>query len=87
MSRKRRTFDASFKLHVVQMIRDQGLSVGQDLHPHAQWLAISGRGVGLVLTQDCGLGDGAEHDRQTRLYRFAEGHHTAQSARRAACSF
>ena len=29
MSRKRRTFDASFKLHVVQMIRDQGLSVGQ----------------------------------------------------------
>jgi len=29
MSRKRRTFDASFKLQVVQMIRDQGLSVGQ----------------------------------------------------------
>lgn len=29
MSQNRRTFDASFKLKVVQMIRDQGLSVGQ----------------------------------------------------------
>ena len=29
MSQKRRRFDASFKLKVVQMIRDQGLSVGQ----------------------------------------------------------
>jgi transposase len=29
MSSKRRTFDASFKLQIVQMIRDQGLSVGQ----------------------------------------------------------
>lgn len=28
-SRPRRTFDAAFKLQVVQMIRDQGLSVGQ----------------------------------------------------------
>ncbi len=29
MSRKRRTFDASFKLQVAQMVRDQGMSVGQ----------------------------------------------------------
>jgi transposase len=29
MSKNRRTFDASFKLKVVQLIRDQGLSVGQ----------------------------------------------------------
>ncbi|MCP1606708.1 transposase-like protein, partial [Pseudomonas citronellolis] len=29
MSRKRRTFDASFKLQVVQMIKDQGLSITQ----------------------------------------------------------
>jgi len=29
MSQNRRTFDASFKLKVVQMIREQGLSVGQ----------------------------------------------------------
>jgi transposase len=29
MSQNRRTFDPSFKLKVVQMIRDQGLSVGQ----------------------------------------------------------
>ncbi len=29
MTQKRRTFDASFKLEVVKMIRDQGLSVGQ----------------------------------------------------------
>ena len=29
MSQSRRTFDASFKLKIVQMIRDQGLSVGQ----------------------------------------------------------
>ena len=29
MSRKRRSFDTEFKLQVVQMIKDQGLSVGQ----------------------------------------------------------
>ena len=29
MTRQRRTFDASFKLEVVKMIRDQGLSVTQ----------------------------------------------------------
>lgn len=29
MKQKRRVFDASFKLQVVQMIRDQGLTVGQ----------------------------------------------------------
>lgn len=29
MSRKRRTFDASFKLQVAQMVRDQGVSIGQ----------------------------------------------------------
>jgi transposase-like protein len=29
MKQKRRAFDASFKLQVVQMIREEGLSVGQ----------------------------------------------------------
>jgi transposase len=29
MSDKRRTFDASFKLQVAQMVRDQGMSIGQ----------------------------------------------------------
>ena len=29
MKRKRRTFEAAFKLQVVQMVRDQGLSVSQ----------------------------------------------------------
>lgn len=29
MVQKRRVFDASFKLQIVQMIRDQGLTVGQ----------------------------------------------------------
>jgi len=29
MSQNRRTFDASFKLKVVQLVKDQGLSVGQ----------------------------------------------------------
>lgn len=29
MTRKRRTFDAGFKLQVVQMVREQGLSIGQ----------------------------------------------------------
>lgn len=29
MTRKRRTFDTSFKLEVVKMIKDQGLSVAQ----------------------------------------------------------
>ncbi|MCA1789402.1 MAG: transposase, partial [Thioalkalivibrio sp.] len=29
MERKRRSFDAGFKLQVARMVRDQGLSVGQ----------------------------------------------------------
>jgi transposase-like protein len=29
MTRRRRQFDASFKLEVVRMVRDQGLSVGE----------------------------------------------------------
>lgn len=29
MKRTRRTFDTAFKLHVVKLIREQGLSVGQ----------------------------------------------------------
>lgn len=29
MSRKRREFDASFKLQVVQMVKEQGLSIPQ----------------------------------------------------------
>lgn len=29
MNQERRVFDASFKLQIVQMIKDQGLSVGQ----------------------------------------------------------
>ena len=29
MTQKRRAFDASFKLQVVQMVREQGLTVGQ----------------------------------------------------------
>jgi transposase len=29
MSQKRRTFEASFKLKVVQLVKEQGLSVGQ----------------------------------------------------------
>lgn len=29
MTRTRRTFDASFKFQVAQMVRDQGMSVGQ----------------------------------------------------------
>ena len=32
MKQKRRAFDASFKLQVVQMIRDQGLTVRQVCH-------------------------------------------------------
>ncbi|PPU91164.1 transposase, partial [Xanthomonas hyacinthi] len=47
-SRSRRTFDTAFKLQVVQMIQDQGLSVGQvcrdlDLVDSAvrRWLAQS----------------------------------------------
>jgi transposase len=29
MSQKRRTFDASFKLQIARMVRDQGASIGQ----------------------------------------------------------
>lgn len=32
MKRKRRTFDASFKLQVVEMVRNQGLSISQVCH-------------------------------------------------------
>lgn len=65
MSRKRRNFDESFKLQVVQMVREQGLSVGQvcrdlDLGETAvrRWLAQvdaerSGRpGIGKPLTPE-----------------------------------
>lgn len=65
MSRKRRSFDASFKLQVVQMIKDQGLSVAQvcrdmDLGETAvrRWLQqyeaeLSGQpGIGKPLTPE-----------------------------------
>lgn len=65
MSKKRRTFDAEFKLQVVKMIKDEGLSVGQvcrdlDLGETAvrRWLAqfeaeLSGqRGIGKPLTAE-----------------------------------
>ena len=65
MSRKRRAFDASFKLQVVQMIKDQGLSITQvcrdmDLGETAvrRWIQqyeaeLSGRaGVGKPLTPE-----------------------------------
>jgi len=32
MTRQRRKFDASFKLEVVKMVRDQGLSVAEVCH-------------------------------------------------------
>ena len=65
MKQKRRAFDASFKLQVVQMIRDQGLSVGQVCRDMSlgetavrRWLAqydeeAAGRpGVGKPLTAE-----------------------------------
>jgi transposase len=65
MSRKRRAFDASFKLQVVQMIKEQGLSVTQvcrdlDLGETAvrRWLQqyeaeLSGQpGIGKPLTAE-----------------------------------
>lgn len=65
MSRKRRAFDASFKLQVVQMIKEQGLSVTQvcrdlDLGETAvrRWLQqyeaeLSGQlGIGKPLTPE-----------------------------------
>jgi transposase len=60
----RRNFDTAFKLHVVQMVRDQGLSVGQvcrDLNlvdsAVRRWLAqydaeqAGGPGIGKPLTE------------------------------------
>ena len=35
MTKQRRKFDASFKLEVVRMIRDQGLSVAEVCHTMA----------------------------------------------------
>lgn len=65
MVQKRRTFDTHFKLQVVQMIKDQGLSVGQvcrdmDLGETAvrRWLAqyaaeqLGRRGIGKPLTAE-----------------------------------
>lgn len=63
--RSRRAFDAAFKLHVVRMIRDQGLSVSQvckdmDLVDSAvrRWMeqydaeAAGGAGIGKPLTAE-----------------------------------
>ena len=63
MKRKRRTFDASFKLQVVEMVRNQGLSISQvcrdmDLGESAvrRWVeqvhaeATGLRGIGKPLT-------------------------------------
>lgn len=65
MTRKRRQFDASFKLEVVKMIRDQGLSVGEVCRSMnlgetgvRRWLAqydaecAGGAGVGKPLTAE-----------------------------------
>ena len=37
MTRRRRQFDVSFKLAVVRMIRDQGLSLGEVLPVDGTW--------------------------------------------------
>lgn len=65
MTQKRRTFDASFKLQVVKMVRDQGLSVAQVCQDMTlgetqvrRWLKqyeaeLSGQpGIGKPLTSD-----------------------------------
>jgi transposase len=65
MSQKRRTFDASFKLKVVQLVKEQGLSVGQvcrDMKPGdtavRRWVAQfdaeqpGQAGIGKPLTAD-----------------------------------
>jgi|UniRef100_UPI003F83BA06 transposase len=65
MTRQRRQFDASFKLEVVRMVKDQGLSVGEvcrtmELGETAvrRWLAqydselAGGAGIGKPLTAE-----------------------------------
>lgn len=65
MTRERRKFDASFKLEVVRMIRDQGLSVAEVCHSMAigetalrRWLAqydlelVGQKGIGKPLTPE-----------------------------------
>lgn len=65
MTKQRRKFDASFKLEVVRMIREQGLSVAEVCHTMAigetalrRWLAqydvelTGGRGLGKPLTPE-----------------------------------
>ncbi|WP_153955530.1 transposase [Cupriavidus necator] len=65
MTRRRRQFDANFKLEVVRMVRDQGLSVGEvcrsmELGESAvrRWMAqydaecAGGPGVGNPLTAE-----------------------------------
>ena len=65
MNKKRRVFDASFKLEVVRMVRDQGLGVAQVCKTMSvgetalrRWLAQvdaergGGRGIGLPLTAE-----------------------------------
>ena len=65
MTKQRRKFDASFKLEVVKMIRDQGLSVAEVCHTMAigetalrRWLAqydaelAGGKGIGKPLTPE-----------------------------------
>lgn len=65
MNQKRRVFDASFKLEIVRMIRDQGLSVAQVCRDMKlgetavrRWLAqfdsemLGQRGIGKPLTAE-----------------------------------
>ena len=65
MTKKRRHFEPSFKLEVVRMVRDQGLSVPEVCRTMQvgetalrRWMAqveaesAGGRGIGLALTTD-----------------------------------
>ena len=48
MNEKRRTFDTGFKLRIVQMVKDQGLSVGQICRD----MKLGQAGIGKPLTAE-----------------------------------
>ena len=56
------------------------------LHPHAQRLAVLGRGVGPVRPQGRGLGDGADHARRVGVRGAATGHCATPTDTGADCS-
>ena len=79
--KSRRDFDASFKLQVAKMVKNQGLSISQVCKD------MKLGGTGPAFAQDCGLGDGARDACNAGLHGFANGYRAAQPRGRSGGAF